>query len=121
MALSDYLTGEEWDACFYASMGQHAANNFGESMHQTILALLSSGYQFAGLDANGGKRCQVCNGVNAPKVCIFLGNPHEINVLSILDSGRRFLKCHLPALVDETDEEWQEQMEAAKPTQENEL
>lgn len=114
MALSDYLTGEEWDACFYASMGQHHSDNFGESMRKTIKALLASGYEFSGLDEFGEKQQQVCGGVNAPKVCIWLGNPHNVDVLECLRNGREFLQRHLPDLVDETDEEWAEQMETAK-------
>jgi len=113
MALSDYLTGDEWDACFYASFGQHHAKNFGESMHKTIDALLSSGYNFPGLDETGSKLRQVEDGVNAIKVCIFLGNPHKVDVLNILTNGRNFLKEKLPSLVDETDEEWAEQIKEA--------
>lgn len=114
MALSDYLTSEEWDACFYASLGQHATGNFGSSMHKTIDALLAVGHNFPGLDENGGKFCQVCNGVNAPKVCIFFGNPHKVDVLIILNNGREFLKSQLPSLVDETDAEWQKQMKETR-------
>ena len=114
MALSDYLTGDEWDACFYASMGQHASSNFGDSMHKTISCLLAAGHVFPGLDENGGKLCQVENGVNASKVCIFLGNPYKVDVLACLERGREFLKQTLPDLVDETDEEWAEQMASAK-------
>lgn len=114
MALSDYLAGNEWDACFYASMGQHQAGNFGESMHKTIHFLLDKGHVFPGLDESGNKLHQVENGVNAPKVCIFLGNPHNVDVLKCLDHGRTFLKGIAPELVDETDEEWAEQMEEAQ-------
>ncbi len=114
MALSDYLTGNEWDACFYASIGQHVEDNFGTSMHRTIDALLATGYRFAGLNDDGSKSVQVENGVNAPKVCIFFGNPHEVDILAILDNGRRFLEQYLPSLVDETDEEWTTQMETAR-------
>lgn len=114
MALSDYLTGDEWDACFYAAAGQHRAPSFGESMHRTIEALLSAGYTFSGLDDDGEKRCQVGDGVNAPKVCIWLGNPHGCDLLEILDNGRKFLKANLPSLVDESDELWAEQLAAAK-------
>lgn len=117
MALSDYLTSDEWDACFYAAAGQHAAPNFGESMHKTIQALLESGYRFPGLDEDGNKRVQVENGVNAPKACIFLGNPYKCDIIHILDRGREFWKQHLPRLVDETDEEWAAQQTDAKQRQ----
>ena len=112
MALSDYLTGAEWDACFYASIGQHhcQCQSFGESMHKTIDALLEAGHQFPGLDSSGQKYEQVCNGVNAPKVLMMFGMNKGIDILEILENGRRFLKDKLPALVDETDEEWAQQM-----------
>ena len=112
MAMSDYLTSDEWDACFYASFGKHGgAGSFGDSMHKTIQSLLDAGHIFPGLDESGGKREQVCNGVNAPKLCIFLGNPHNVDVLRCLGRGRDFLKRVAPDLVDETDEEWAIQME----------
>ena len=117
MALSDYLTSDEWDACFYASLGQNNAANFGDSMHKTIGGLLEAGHIFPGLDAEGGKLEQVECGVNAPKVCIFLGNPHKVDVLQCLDRGRTFLKEHLPSLVDETDDEWEQQMKQARDSQ----
>ncbi len=118
MALSDYLTGPEWDACFYASMGQHQADSFGDSMHKTINVLLKSGYRFSGLDETGEKKVQVENGVNAPKVCMFLGNPHKCDPFEIMNTGRKFLKEHLPLLVDQTDEEWNGILTEARTTQE---
>lgn len=114
MALSDYLTSDEWDACFYAYLGQHTALNFAESMHKTINALLASGYKFSGLNADGTRKQQVENGVNAVKCCMRLGNPYKCDPVKILDNGRNFLKQHLPSLVDETDEEWQRQLDEAK-------
>lgn len=114
MALSDYLTGGEWDACFYASMGQHYTGNFGSSMGKTINHLLGKGYKFEGLDKDGNKDHQVCNGVNASKVCIFLGNPYGCDILDILENGRNFLKTHAPELVDETDAEWSKQIAEAR-------
>lgn len=114
MALSDYLTSDEWDACFYASFGQHASKNFGESMRKTIDALLKIEYVFEGLDSYGNKLQQVENGINAPKVCIWLGNPYNVNVLNCLTKGRNFLKQYLPSLVDETDEQWEIEIEQAK-------
>lgn len=114
MALSDYLTNSEWDACFYASIGQHYEGNLGKSIHRIIDALLTAGHQFPGLNGDGSKKVQVENGVNAPKLCIFFGNPHEVDILGILDNGRNFLKERLPELVDETDEEWTAQIENAQ-------
>jgi len=112
VALSDYLTSDEWDACLYAFIGQHKADNFGDSMHLTIDTLLESGYEFEGLDAQGQKKCSL-GGVNAPKALIWFGNPEGIDVIDLLDNGRNFLKEHMPSLVDETDEDWGHQKDTA--------
>ena len=114
MALSDYLTGDEWDGCFYASFGQHQAENLDASMHKTIQHLLQKGYSFTGLDGQGNKRVQVGNGINAPKLVMFFGNSYKLDPGELLDNGRNFLKQHAPELVDETDQEWAEQMAKAK-------
>lgn len=106
VALSDYLTNEEWDACYYVAMIGHKGENFGDSMQQTIEALLANNYSFRGLDEHGMKLQQVGDGVNAPKVLIFLGNPNKIDTLPILENGRSFLKQFAPALVVESDEIW---------------
>lgn len=117
MALSDYLTDDEWDACFYASMGGKAvSNDFGAAMHKTIRALLEIGYEFQGLDGDGNKKQQLPSG-NASKILIWLGNPHHVDILAILENGRNFLKKHRPDWVDETDEEWAKQMEDARKKQ----
>lgn len=113
VALSDYLTDGEWDACFYASMGKHADVNFGASMHRSIDVLLKNGYKFEGLDENGSKKQQLPSG-NPQKVCIWLGNPYKVDILEVLDNGRKFWKDHFPSLVDESDEEWAKQMEEAR-------
>jgi hypothetical protein len=109
MALSDYLTGDEWDACFYAFLGQHQTSDFGASMRLTIDALLANGYRFSGLDEYGNKVAQVARMTNSRKIKVFFGNLSSDKVIKILDNGRSFLKTHLPNLVDETDEEWEEQ------------
>jgi hypothetical protein len=108
MALSDYLTGDEWDACYYVAMIAHRGENFGDSMQQTIVALLKNGYRFTGLDEYGMKVEQVEDGINAPKLFIFLGNPNKIDTTPILENGRRFLRLFAPALLAESDEIWAE-------------
>jgi hypothetical protein len=113
MALSDYLTDAEWDACFYASMGHHASSNFGQSMRKTIDKLIHGGYCFDGLDGGGSKLKQIPSG-NPSKMLIWFGNPDGVDVLEILDNGRNFLKHNCPELVDETDDEWKSQMDAAR-------
>lgn len=113
MALSDYLTGDEWDGCFYV-MATHGGDNFGQVMHRTIDELLKAGHEFPGLDENGNKEAQVENGINAPKVLIFLGNPEGINVEAIVRNGRNFIKKEAPALLKESDEEWEKFLRDAK-------
>lgn len=67
---------------------------------------------------SGNKRQQVCNGINAPKVAMMCGLGHQgIDVLSVLDNGRRFLKQNLPSLVDESDEDWATQLVVARAEQ----
>ena len=114
MALSDYLTSEEWNACFYLSLGKHQADNFGASMHITIDYFLKKGYKFPGLTDTGDKKEQVEDGVNAPKVLIFLGNPEHLDVFAIIQSGRKFVKNLCPELLNETEEEWVEISAKAK-------
>ena len=114
MALSDYLTNDEWDACYYVAMIAHRGENFGDSMQQTITALLKNGYRFTGLDEYGMKLEQVEDGINAPKILIFLGNPNKIDTLPLLENGRRFLKLFAPALLAEPDELWDELVEKYK-------
>lgn len=107
MALSDYLTSDEWDACFYTSIGQHNLNDFGELMHKTIDKLIETGYKFEGLDEKGDRKIQIPNTKNGEKLCMFLGNPYNIDPLKVADNGRNFLKTHCPELVNESDEEWE--------------
>lgn len=121
MALSDYLTDSEWDACYYAFAGQHRAPNLGESMRKTIDLLVSKGYQFSGLDSSGNKHVQVPSN-NAEKFCVAIGLKKELAtaefIMSIFESGRTFLKQHAPELVDETDDEWEQQKVDAAPRRE---
>ena len=113
MALSDYLTGNEWDACFYASFNKSAFPDFGASMRHTISKFLEAGYKFPGLTEAGEKSVQVEDGVNAPKILIFLGNPAGVNVREITLNGREYVKEHCPELLGETDEEWTEMVKNA--------
>lgn len=110
MALSDYLTSEEWNACFYRLNTQTRGEtvNFGVIMRETINELLSNGYQFEGLNEKGHKKRQICNGVNAPKILLFMGNPKSLSVCAILEDGRDFIKEHLPHLLFETDAVWEQ-------------
>lgn len=114
MALSDYLTGPEWDACFFRfAFDNPEGKDLGSSMRETINFLLEEGYEFSGLDSSGNKITQVENGINAPKVCIFLGNPYNCNITEIFNSGREFLKEYLPEKNIFSDEEWEKMVEEA--------
>lgn len=113
VALSNYLTDDEWDACFYASMGRSHAPDFGQSVHLTIESLLAVGYRFQGLDEKGQKKDQVPNN-NGRKLLIWLGNPDKVDVVEIYTNGRNFLKKHCPDMVDETDEEFEKAMRKAR-------
>lgn len=110
MALSAYLSGDEWDACFYASFGKSQAADFGSSMHMTIDALLAAGYEFEGLDKNGDRVKPIGDIENAPKLLVFFGQCSKAEVLQFLKNGRDFLKKHCPALVNETDDEWNQNL-----------
>lgn len=115
MALSDYLSGGEWDACFYASFGKSSAENFGDSMHKTINALLAFGYKFEGLDEFGHKKQQITGSGNPQKlVRTFFGEENGISICGIIENGRSFLKTHCPDLISETDEQFNEAIAALK-------
>ena len=111
MAKSDYLTDVEWDACFYVYL--KGGRDFGAAIDFTVDYLLKQGYKFAGLDEYGNKAHQI-HSSNSSKVLIWLGNPHNCDVLEIIDNGRTFLKKYAPDLVDETDEDWEKEQVAAK-------
>jgi len=117
MALSDYLTEDEWDACFYRMCGGAGNGNLGDAMHDTINILLEKGHNFPGLDDSGSKLKQILGTSNPYKVCIFLGNPHDVDVLEVLDNGRRWLKENYPDLVEETDDEWEREMKEVRELQ----
>lgn len=120
MALSDYLTSDEWDACFYVSFSANSSGTtFGATMHKVIDKLLSKGYEFQGLDGSGNKRDQIHGTGNPEKVCIWLGNPRECDTTAILTAGRKFLKKHAPEWVDETDEEWAAEVAKVPTSTEN--
>jgi hypothetical protein len=113
VALSDYLTSNEWDACYYAVFGYSMvpSGNFGESMNNTIQKLLESGYKFEGLDEKGRKKHQVQGSENAKKlVHIFFGEKNGISVADVLDNGRTFLKGVCPEMVSENDYEWEHEI-----------
>ena len=88
--------------------------SLGAGMDYCIKELLKHGYRFEGLDEFGDKDHQIHGTSNPFKVCIYLGNPYNCDVLEILDNGRNFLKKYAPELVDETDEEWEEQQREAR-------
>ena len=116
MALSDYLTSDEWDACYYVHYGRMGEGvvSLADSMHKTIDKLLEKGYKFSGLDEKGQKLQQVENGINAEKlVGAMMGTMQLSEAIEIFGKGRAFLKEHCPEMVDETDEEWEAQKKEA--------
>jgi hypothetical protein len=115
MALSDYLSSEEWDACYYASFFACQADNFGDSMHQTIEKLLASGYKFQGLDENGHKHHQV-SGTNNPQKLMkaWFGEDNGVVLSEVIANGRNFLKQHCSSLVVETDAQFEEAIAALR-------
>lgn len=108
MALSDYLTSDEWDGCFYCFAGQQGNDrkDLGASMRATIAVLLAKGYKFQGLDEHGNKYAHVTGTNNADKLitAMFGGN---VDFRKVLVIGRNFIKAHAPSLLTETDEEWE--------------
>ncbi|KKL13199.1 hypothetical protein LCGC14_2528160 [marine sediment metagenome] len=121
MALGDYLTDAEWDACFYhcASVG-----NLGTAMHEVIEKALAAGYRFSGLDEHGAKLQQLTSG-NPDKFCFVMGLGEKRSkveamsrMMGIFENGRRWLKEHLPELVTETDDEWEAQKVESNRTSE---
>lgn len=120
MALSDYLTGEEWDACFYLHIHDNLRRqkttepmmSLGDHMHYLIAELLRRGYKFSGLDENGNKKQQVCDGINAAKFSgLFFGEWQPEPIRQIMESGRNFMKQHCAELVFESDEDWNKKKE----------
>jgi len=121
MALSDYLTNDEWDGMFYVFVGPgNEYGDLGACMHTIIEKLLSKGYEFQGLDGEGHKK-EMLGGHNAPKVAYLFsrvfGTPFEkdsVDPGKMLLNGRAFIKEHLPELLTESDESWQEFVDALK-------
>jgi hypothetical protein len=110
MALSDYLSESEWDACLYRIL-HNEPTDFGDIMHKTINSLLANKYKFQGLTEEGYKKEQIPGTRNPQKlVQFFLGEPKGILISEVLTSGRDFLKLNAPDLVEESDESWIEQM-----------
>ncbi len=73
MALSNWLTRDEWNACYF--LGAHAAgngaecNNLGDQLHLGIGAMVKAGHLFEGInadeDGNYEKVEQCCDGNEA--------------------------------------------------------
>lgn len=108
MALSDYLTDDEWDACFYYFMyPTKGFTDLGQAMRQVIENLLTEGYQFEGLDETGNKKRQLPSG-NPSKIMMFFDGAKPDQIIKLMSNGREFLKKNAPKLLLETDEEWTE-------------
>lgn len=123
MALSDYLTDKEWNGMFYMFTGPRKWHDFGECMHAVIQELLKVGYRFEGLDEEGKKKQRVGDDINGPKLAYLFEQAfgdsgyvsgYKIDALSLLAEGRAFIKEHVPHLLHESDETWEEAYECAR-------
>lgn len=116
MSLSSCLTADEWDACFYRAFtvndGQKALRDY---MRETIQALLAAGYRFADLDEAGNELPPAqrtgSTSTNWQKLLICLGNPYACDVEALLNNGRDFMRRNCPALVGQTDDDWQRKLQ----------
>lgn len=111
MAFSSYLTHDEWDACYYRMFVDRTYVSVQDSMSSTVSSLLAAGHVFHGLSATGEPRQRLDAReepkVNLQKMLIFAGNPYGCDTQRILDNGREFLRRLCPAMVVETDDEWE--------------
>lgn len=121
MALSDYLTSEEWDAIFYMMADpnvEEKAQNFGHAMRIQIERLQEAGHVFPGLDAEGNKVKQIASD-NPEKIFAML-NEDAGKLVDCYAEGRKYLKEHYPGLVFDTDETYEQEIkEAREELQEN--
>lgn len=113
MALSDYLTSDEWDGCFYyyAGLGEL---DFGASIKELIPKLIAKGYRFTGFDKDGNKFAKIHNTGNAEKLVTAMFDNGKADLRKALISGREFIKKHAPELLTETDAEWNTMLENIK-------
>lgn len=111
VALGEYLSASEWNACYYAFLsGKYVS--FGAAIQGCVADLLAQGYFFHGLDLRGHPRMRIYDSGNERRLAIIT---REIRTdakehLEMMDGGRSFLKKHCPRLVRETDAEWKEQV-----------
>ncbi len=112
MALSDYVTSDEWDACFYVWRAFGIAD-LGSAMRSTIQHVSAKGYEFRGVTPEGRKLQQVAND-NPKKLVALIGGENPALLIKCFENGREFLKRHDPELVRETDDEWAEALAELK-------
>lgn len=109
MALSDYLTSDEWDACFYRWVSA-GISDFGTAIRETVFGVAKTGYVFEGVTAECEKIKQIPNTNNADKVvAIVKGDRHPGQLLvTSLVKGRFFIKRNAPSLLSEDDAKFAE-------------
>lgn len=111
MTLSSYLTGDEWDACFFLLMQEKLeTTEFDSLVHQTVDKLLKTGYVFSGLDEKGVEKEPVGEEINTEKLGYFEGGATLEDIKKILLNGRKFLKQYLPDSLKQTDEEFNKEL-----------
>lgn len=114
MTLSDCLTDDEWDGCYYIYL-LHAKNNLsiGDVIRAVVRSLYEKGFYCKGIDINGNKLAYVPNN-NDRKLKAALTGVNTYDMQHSLENGRKFIKEHLPEQLGETDDEWKTFLELAK-------
>lgn len=106
MALIDYITSQEFDACFYTFIVDKRPT-FEIAVDETVKNLLHSDYKFEGIDRSGNRVRKVrCDQKTKKLVNIWFKGKGEVDPRTMLNNGREFLKKVNPSLVKETDEEF---------------
>lgn len=109
MALADYLTDDEWNACLYlyASHSLSGIRDFNAALREAVPLMLRAGLSFKGLDAAGLEVAKVSSS-NAEKFVrmFFYSKTDHALVMSWIGAGRAYLLSRCPSLVKETDEDW---------------
>lgn len=113
MAISDYLTNDEWDGCYYVFMSQNQLN-FSEVIRSVVPALYEKGYQVQGLGRDCS-RIQYGWGGNAKKLVAAMCGTGDADLRACVINGRNFIKQHLPELLRETDEQWEAWLKETEP------
>lgn len=106
MALSNWLTRDEWNAVYFAAVdvarrGEGEFDNLGDRMRLGIGELVKHGYKFRGIDAdergNYTKRVQVCAG-NETVLAELIGGYGGFDGLARAKEAIAFASREIPTL-----------------------